>query len=378
MKKVLIIQRLVPDYRVPFFRGLHAELAKADISLSLLAGAPWPEEAFQDCRDELPFVRKTKNIHLAGPAYWMRQALATAQDADLVVFEQANGALHHYFLLLRRLLGGKTKCAFWGHGAHLNKARPHPLRDAWRNFWTTRVDWWFAYTRYSAAIVEEQGFLADRITTVQNAIDTTALRESQGRLTAERLAALRHDLFGDTTAAPTGVFCGRLTALKWIPFLFETLTAVKKEVPEFRMVIVGAGPEKQKVDLFCKNNPWCVSVGAQYGEARVPYLALSDVWLNPGMTGLAILDSFAMGLPFLTTENGIHSPEIDYLEDGVNGAVSAPTVSAFSEMVVRILQDKELLEQMKTEAQACGRNYTIENMIKRFAVGLRVCSESCN
>jgi glycosyltransferase involved in cell wall biosynthesis len=238
------------------------------------------------------------------------------------------------------------------------------------------VDWWFAYTQRSAQIVARSGFSVERITTVQNAIDTTSLIETRGRLILENLDALRRDLFGDPVEAPTGVFCGRLTALKWIPFLLEVLTIIKKEIPDFRMVIVGDGPEKPHVAAFCKRNPWCVWVGAQHGDARVPYLALGDLWLNPGMTGLSVLDSFALGLPFLTTENGIHSPEIDYLEAGVNGDLSAPTVAAFAGMVAQILQDKARLQKMKVAARSCGENYTIENMTARFAAGLAACVQT--
>ena len=370
MEKVLIIQRLVPDYRAPFFSELHKELAKKGVSLSLLAGAPRRGEAFRDGCNQLCFVEKTKNVHLFGPAYWMLNVRIAARDVDLVVFEQANGGLHHYGILLRRYWGKKVRCAFWGHGAHLNKTRPHPLRDAWRNFWLTKVDWWFAYTPVSAKIVLDQGFPAERVTTVQNAIDTVALIDARKGLTDSQLAALRQELFNHSANAPTGVFCGRLVAYKAIPFLLETIIKVKKEVPDFRMVIVGDGPARPQVDEFCKNNPWCVCVGAQYGAARVPYLSLGDVWLNPGLAGLSILDSFALGIPFFTVESASHGPEIDYLDVGVNGDVSVPEVNAFAEMVAGVLQDTDRLQNMKTAAQAAGRQYTMKNMVTNFTEGV--------
>jgi glycosyltransferase involved in cell wall biosynthesis len=369
-KKVLIIQRIITDYRVPFYLRLAELLEESGIELSILAGAPWQGEAFKDCRDELPFVQKTENVHWVGPAYWMRGAPKAARGKDLVIFENANGALHHYVLQLKRILGGETKCAFWGHGANLNKTEPHLVRDAWRNFWMNKVDGWFAYTQLSAAIVARNGFPAERITTVQNAIDTTALMEAQGQLTLEDTNALCRELFGETVATPTGVFCGRLTVLKWIPFLLEVLLAIRKIVPDFRMVIVGDGSERQRVDLFCQSNPWCVCVGAKHDTARVPYLALGDVWFNPGMTGLSILDSFALGLPFLTTDNGIHSPEIEYLEKRKNGDISPPDVSAFSKMAADLLCDKKRLTEMKNAARLSGLEYTIENMASNFAEGV--------
>lgn len=370
MKKVLIIQRIITDYRVPFYLQLAEKLKESGVELSVLSGAPWPGESFKDCRDELSFVQKTSNAHLFGPAYWMRGALKAARGKDLVIFENANGALHHYVLQLKRMLGGGTRCAFWGHGANLNKAVPHPIRDAWRTFWIKKVDWWFAYTQSSAKRVAGSGFPAERITNVQNAIDTSGLRAAKSRLTDEQQTLLRTELFGEPAGSPTGVFCGRLVEIKWSPFLLDSAAQIRKEIPDFRLVIVGEGPDRQQVDAFSAENPWCICVGAKHGKDRVPYLALGDVWLNPGMTGLSVLDSFAIGLPFFTTDNGIHSPEIEYLDPGKNGDSSAPAVTGFAAMVISVLKDKEKLTAMQSVAFSSGEKYTIENMAQNFAAGI--------
>jgi len=113
-----------------------------------------------------------------------------------------------------------------------------------------------------------------------------------------------------------------------------------------------------------------VCVGAKHGTERVPYLSLGHVWLNPGASGLAVLDSFALGAPFLTTNNGIHGPEIEYLKRGENGDISPPIASDFARMASALLCDKQRLAQMKDAAKKSGRKYTIENMAKNFAEGV--------
>lgn len=372
MKKILIIQRVIPDYRVSFFVELEKQLRTRGIVLSLIAGKPPRGRAVKECRDELSFVVKTDNINFCRAIYWMRRAISEAKKYDLVIFEQANGALHLHGIFLRRFFRQSPKIAFWGHGANLNKSQPHLIRDTWRNYWSGKVDWWFAYTDRSVKLVAECGFPRDRITNVQNAIDTSELRVAREQLGELQIKRVREDLFGDSSSALTGVFCGRLVALKWIPFLLESLAYIKCEIPSFRMIIVGDGPAGYLVEDFCKSNSWCVHVGAQHGKDRVPYLAQGDLWLNPGMTGLSILDAFALGLPFLTTENGIHSPEIEYLQPGVNGNVCRAEIKAFADMAVALLKDTACLERLKSEALSSGKKYTIHNMAENMAHGIEL------
>ena len=110
-------------------------------------------------------------------------------------------------------------------------------------------------------------------------------------------------------------------------------------------------------------------MGAVHGMERVKYLAQADVFLNPGMTGLSILDAFALGVPFATTDCKIHSPEIAYLKNGVNGIMSKPTESAFAAAVLKLIQSDDLA-MIKQNALADGKKYTIESMTRNFVGGV--------
>jgi glycosyltransferase involved in cell wall biosynthesis len=271
-----------------------------------------------------------------------------------------------------RLLGIKPwKLAFWGHGAQFNQEEPQPLRDAWKKFWTTKVDHWFAYTDLSAQTVRDCGFPANKITVVQNAIDTQKLQEVHQSLSKKELANHFDELFGESRRDDhrVGVFCARLTPLKWIPFLLKSLEIIHRQHPDFRMIIIGDGSDAGRVRVFCESNSWCRWVGAVRGIKRVSYLAQADVFLNPGMTGLSILDAFSVGIPFATTNCGIHSPEIAYLKNGVNGIMSEPTEPAFAAAVSELIQSDDLA-MIKRNALNDGKQYTIEGMTQKFVTGL--------
>ena len=60
-------------------------------------------------------------------------------------------------------------------------------------------------------------------------------------------------------------------------------------------------------------------MGQKFGREGLA-LRMADIFVIPARTGLAILDSFAAGLPLFTTDIAIHGPEAEtYLIDGYNG-----------------------------------------------------------
>jgi glycosyltransferase involved in cell wall biosynthesis len=375
-RRVVILNRVVCDYRVAFYRALGRRLGAAGLELEVIGGAPWAGEGLVDAIDSVAFGRRLRNRHWIGPAYWSDGVLESARGAELVVLEQANGALHNFPLLSRRALGLRgPRLAYFGHGAKLNTARPQPLRDSWKAALATRVDWWFAYTDLSARIVERYGFPAERISVVRNATDTASLREARARLEPAALNALAEKLFGtgEDVAGPTGVFCGRLSSLKWIPLLLQSLESIRSQVPGFRAVLVGDGPERQRVRAFAAKHSWCAWVGALHGSERVPYLALGDLWLNPGMLGLAVVDALALGIPVATTRNAIHSPEIEYLEHDRNGLLTAPDPDTFASAVAALLRDPARLAALRSGARDDGASFSAEDMAERFSRGVTAC-----
>ena len=97
--------------------------------------------------------------------------------------------------------------------------------------------------------------------------------------------------------------------------------------------------------------------------------------LNPGLVGLGILDSFAAGLPMVTTDCNLHSPEIDYLRSGENGVMAANTQPAFVEAAERIISDTAWRQRLATSAKADAAHYTISNMAQNFRRGVLAALE---
>lgn len=375
--KVLMLDRVACDYRQVFYEALHRTLCREGHEFTLMARHALPDEGLVDIMPMIPFGRVPPTICLGRKFYWQTEAFRAACQADFVVLDQSLTAMHYYPLFVvhqhRRRTGRRVpRIAFWGHGTNLNIRVRQPVREAVRAWLTLHADWWFAYTDHSRAVVSGYGYPQARITVVNNAHDTKSLRRAAEALTADDRAGLAGEIFGPSAeTGSVGCFCGRLTTSKWIPFLLESVLLIRERVPCFRMFFIGDGEESRKVQSFCRDHAWCRWLGATHGPERARYLSLADIWLNPGMTGIGILDAFAVGIPFATTDNGIHSPEIAYLQTGVNGVMTAPTVQAFSHEVATVLCDRPRLLAMKQAAGASGERFSAEQMAERFAQGLR-------
>lgn len=374
MRKVIVVQKAILNYRVPFLNELNDVLRVRGVELVTVAGTAPANLGLQDALGEVKGGVRVPSTFFKG-CFWLGGLSDHIYDSELVILLQNNSFLNIYPILFRHAWGKGPKVAFWGHGLNLNTTQKMPLRNLLKRYLSMHVDWWFAFTSMSKEILVSQGYDPSRITDVQNAVDTDEIRTAMTSRCKDEALALADRLFqGDRLdRIKVGVFCARLVPLKWVPFLIRSITIVHQKLPEFRMLIIGDGPQKELVDEFCQEQSWCVSLGAQYGSEKCKYLQLADVWLNPGGTGLMLLEAFALGIPFLTTDCGLHGPEIAYLELGRNGIMTDPSELAFAEGIIHLLRDDKLLKRMSQNAYESSQNYSISNMVENFSDGIFRC-----
>jgi glycosyltransferase involved in cell wall biosynthesis len=157
---------------------------------------------------------------------------------------------------------------------------------------------------------------------------------------------------------------------KRLLFLCEACEAVKSMVPQFELIVIGAGPDAEIVKEFAATRDWVHYVGPKFGLERVPYFSVSQILLMPGLVGLSVLDSFALGTPMITTKYPFHSPEIDYLEDGENGLISNDNLTNYAQTVRDALADPGILSSLRNKGRISAQRYTVEAMVSNFAEGI--------
>ena len=380
--EVAIIYRFLPQWRVAFFCGLREALATRNIRLRLYYGKnppqlpgktkqhrlKWGNEVDLDWGTAIPNrlwnIRKYELV-------W-QQLPNEVFDADLIILMQENSLLSNYAAGLRGTLRGK-KMALWGHGLN-HQEDAFSLGNLFKRLYSTRVDWWFAYTQAVANRLARLGFPIERITVVDNAIDTVELMAAAQRVTPQQLDGLRREL--GLGGGPVGIYCGAMYPDKRLDFLIQACERVRERVPSFEMLFLGTGSDAPVVQRFAEGRPWVHYVGPRYGADRVPYFMVSDVFLMPGLVGLAVLDCFALETPLLTTDFPYHSPETEYLEPGVDSIVSENSLDAYVSAVVEVLRSEELQQRLKLGCRQKARRYTTENMVNKFSHGIQNALEA--
>jgi glycosyltransferase involved in cell wall biosynthesis len=366
--RILVVQRHLTHYRLPFFETLRRTLAERGCELDVAYGDGTPEETAKQDDGELAWgTRLPTTRYFAGGRVCWQPFGAQLAAADLVVMTAENKLIYNLNVQLRERL---ARVVLWGHGGNL-QGRHDSLRERFKRRVARRADWWLAYTEFSRPLILESGFPAERITVLDNAVDTRDMLEMRARVTPASSAALRaHWGLGD---GPVGIFVGSIYSEKRIEFLLDAAARVQAEVPGFQFVIVGAGVQQPLVEAFCRSHPWARYVGVLLGPQKIEAMALSSVMLNPGLVGLGVLDSFVCEVPMVTTECGLHSPEISYLAHGHNGLMTPNTMDAYVAGVLQVLRDPRHRATLVQGCRESAAKYTVENMARNFSDGVQAC-----
>lgn len=363
-RRVLVVQRRLTHYRVPFFETLRADLRAEGLELVLAHGDPTPAEAAKNDSGELDWAVRLPTRYLLGGRLCWQPIRHLARDAALTVVTAENKLVCNLF----EQFGARgRRVALWGHGANL-QGNVGSWRERFKARVALRTDWWLGYTEMSRDLVRALGFPADRITVLDNAVDMSELSAQFAAVELQAQTTLRAEL--GLGSGPVGLYLGSLYAEKRIDFLLEAARAIRCELPGFELLVIGGGPQQGLIEEAAAREPWIKALGVRKGAAKALAASLADVMLNPGAVGLNILDSFAGGVPMLTTDCGVHGPEIAYLDSGRNGLMTANALGDYVQASVSLLRDPERLQTMRATCLADAGHYTLAHMSERFTQGV--------
>jgi L-malate glycosyltransferase len=370
MKKVLIIYKFLPQYRVDFFNKLKEELYKDGIEFQLVYGKSLNASALRKDEVDLDWAHYVPNKlwQLGNTELLWQPCLKYLEHQDLVIVEQANKLLINYYLMLMRRFSS-YKFAFWGHGRN-RQGDPDHWKEKFKELFLKQCDWWFAYTREVRDMLISYNYPAERITVVQNAFDTVSLQQYYHRIPATETDDLKR-AYG-ITGENVGIYCGALYAEKRIDFILEACKAIRSQVYDFHMIFLGSGNESDKVLDAVKACDWMHYAGPKFGNERAKYFKIASIQVMPSCVGLGILDSFAMETPIITTDEPKHGPEIGYLEPGKNGIITPNRFEDYVKAVVETLQTKKFIPMIAACADS-AKVYTVEQMVENFKNGIIQC-----
>ncbi len=369
-KSVVIYQRVLPHYRVPFFKLLHSLLKERGIELTVVCGFERQGTVPKTVIVDEPWVRYRKNYYIKVRGVeitWQTPIYSDFFNNSVVVVEHSNRLLLNFIFYFLSFISIK-RLAFWGHGKNYQNSNTHSLREKFKRKLLSFCDHYFVYTEGGRDVLRVTAFDTEKITVVENSIDTSELVTESAQVESSDVLSLKNKL--GINSDNIAIYCGGMYKEKRLDFLLECCRLIKKSLPDFYIVLIGDGPDSDLVEKFASENPWVIYVGSLTGTAKVRYFKLAKCQLMPGLVGLGILDSFALSVPLVTTNIDYHSPEISYLENDYNGLITENSIVNYSETVVRLFNDKALHKRLLIGCRDSASKFTVENMALNFTRGL--------
>lgn len=143
------------------------------------------------------------------------------------------------------------------------------------------------------------------------------------------------------------IFAGRLSKEKGI----LTLLDVVKEIPQdLHMLILGSGPEENKVKEIAKSQPNLHFLGYQKKEKTIELIQGSDILIQPSrVEGLSstILEAMASKTPIIATNIGGNK---EILEHNKTGILVESDTRKIVEAIDDLLSNKQKVESIREEA----------------------------
>ncbi len=367
MKNVLILYKSMPQYRFEFFSLLKKRLYEEGIDLRIIYGSI--DSKGKDDSKDIAFgqYKENKTIRMGKSNLIWQPCMTDIRKADLVIVEQANKLLINYVLLCRRFFTRK-KFAFWGHGLNM-QAREKSFLNRFKKLYSNYTDHWFAYTPNVKNRLIDNGYDRERITVVDNAIDTRKLVAQYSSISEAEVTLVKEQL-GIRDQETVFIYCGALYKEKRLDFLVETGDRLAALGHAFKLVVVGGGPDAGYMQQAMQTRPWLIMTGPKFEREKALYFKIADLFLMPGAIGLAVLDAFAFRTPMITTSYEFHGPEFEYLVHDHNGIITGNTQEEYVNQILQLLDNPEKIKMLKDNCTKSSERYTVENMVSNFMEGV--------
>jgi 1,2-diacylglycerol 3-alpha-glucosyltransferase len=158
---------------------------------------------------------------------------------------------------------------------------------------------------------------------------------------------------------------GRLAPEKNWPTLLHAAALVLKDIPQFRFVLIGDGPDRKSLEDLAKELgiQKRVTFTGSLSFAETPsYMKAANLFGFASITetqGLATLEAMAAGLPVVAVEA---SGTRDILKHGQQGYLVENNAEALAAAIKKLLSNPERMQKFAQAAYKKAQSFNIENM----------------
>ena len=161
------------------------------------------------------------------------------------------------------------------------------------------------------------------------------------------------------------IHVSNLRPVKRVEEVLEIFKNVQKKINS-KLVIIGEGPDMEKVNQFLEENPDLINKVRLLGKVNDLYriLQLSDVFLLPSEQesfGLAALEAMAAETPVISSNAG-GIPEVN-IQGETGFLAEIGNVEAMSNYTIKLLSEEKLLVQLKKNAKEQALRFDLKNIL---------------
>jgi len=283
------------------------------------------------------------------------------EKADVV--HTHNVDAYEYGVLAARLAGVK-KIVHTSHGKSVKRGRFRRFREnLYHKFISLFLDRYIAVSRDLGKYAEKNWCLdKKKIKIVYNGVDTNKYR----KLKVNR--RLLNELNIRNGEKIIGIVAG-LRHVKDHITLFKAMEIVKEEIPGSKLLVIGDGPEREKLIDFVNKSD--LDKNIKFLGNREDIIELyncMDVCVLCSLSeclSITLLEGMACCIPFVVTRVG-GNPEV--ISDGADGfLVEAKDSNMIAEKIVKLLKDKELAYEIGKKArEKVLINFNVKGMVKKY------------
>ncbi len=325
----------------------------------VLRGSDESADGFELLRRDL--LRAPQELKTFGRILWLADAMR-AYKPD-IVHSRNWGAVE---AIVAARLARVPAVVHSEHGYEVGTLHGLPLRRRMGRWLLYRfADTVFCVTRELRDFHARQAATsASRIRVIYNAVDTDRFAPDP-----VKRRALRQKLNLENSFTVGAV--GRMTPIKNYDLLLEALCLLREKGIDARGLLVGDGPELQRLRQRVSNTPALVDrvifLGATNSVAD--WLNAMDVFVQPSLAeGMSntLLEAMAAGLPVLATNAG-GNPEV--MEDGRQGCLFPPRdVQALTDHLARLAENDALRKQFGVAArQHAVQDFGLQRMLDNYS-----------
>ncbi len=374
--RVLLIARVLTNYRLPVYERI-SQLP--EIELMALHGPDIKNTKLLNTKEETKFFKKEllsfilkfkiANGLVAMPISPLLFFELIRLNPQVLICEGASNLFNTSISFLYKVLFRK-KIIWWSLGgiAGRKKSFFRRISDNWIKYMERNSDAVITYSSYGKEyFVQESKVPDNKVFVAVNVVDTEQRIEECKSLDKETIYNDAHQGYKMII-----LFVGALNKEKKIDTLIEAFDLLSKKRPgEAKLIIVGDGDDRKRLEVLSKTLqiPNIEFTGKIMNGINKYFLA-ADIFVLPGLGGLAISDAMIHGLPVVASVGD--GTEKDLI-DGTNGKI-IPDLNAESlyEYLKVLFDDLGQLQRMKESAfLKVTEQYSISHLIGQVHAGIR-------